>query len=141
MLGPALMLAGPMLGLKNVGWLSRASAKRMGIPKQEWEAFLAAARSMDAAGLKSFLNASSAFRAPARLAEVACPTLVLRGEKEAGVIKRSVPEVAALIPGARAGIAPKLSHPWPLEDPDLFVEVCRAWFLRGEVPPRLTILQ
>ena len=95
--------------------------------------FVGAAREMTLASLSSFMRASSDFRAPSGLAQLTAPTLVMRGQREAKVIKRSVPEVAALVPGARTAMAPGLSHPWPLMDVELFVRACKSWFLGGEV--------
>ncbi|MCP5151906.1 MAG: alpha/beta fold hydrolase [Chromatiales bacterium] len=71
----------------------------------------------------------------ARLGEIACPTLVVTGEHDAG----STPRMAALmherIRGSRLEILPRLRHSVLIEAPTLVSELIRD-FVVGSAPPR-----
>lgn len=137
MVGATMKVMRPFMRLKNIAWFSRLNAKQMSVPPKELAAFLEGSRGLTMQAMRSFLQASSDFRAPDGLRQFDKAALVVRGEKESGVIKRSVPEVAAMIPAGHGRMVPKLSHPWPLQNPGLFVEVCRRWFLDGVIPDGL----
>lgn len=57
---------------------------------------------------------------PARLHEVAAPTLVILGELDVGVIREQAEAFAATIPGARLEMLPGTAHVPSLERPEAF---------------------
>lgn len=62
-----------------------------------------------------------------RLAEVACPTLVLRGDLDLPEITASTDRLAAGIPGATVAVIPNAAHLPPLEQPDAFNRLLADW--------------
>jgi pimeloyl-ACP methyl ester carboxylesterase len=62
------------------------------------------------------------------------PVLVLVGEKETPVARSMARRLQREIPGARGATVRRHGHIWNLENPDLFVDVVRAWVRDGPLP-------
>jgi pimeloyl-ACP methyl ester carboxylesterase len=62
------------------------------------------------------------------------PVLVLVGEKETPVARSMARRLQREIPGARGATVRRLGHVWNLQNPDLFVEVVRAWVRDAPLP-------
>ncbi len=62
--------------------------------------------------------------------------LLVAGEREPAVMRRSLAALRRAVPRARTRIAPRMHHVWNVEDVERFNAMLRAW-LRGEVDPWL----
>jgi len=62
------------------------------------------------------------------------PVLVLVGEKETLVARSMARRLQREIPGARGATVRRLGHVWNLQNPDLFVDVVRAWVRNAPLP-------
>jgi 3-oxoadipate enol-lactonase len=65
-----------------------------------------------------------------RLAEVACPTLVVVGEKESAFQKPAAEELRRGIPGAELAVSPGASHLHPLSNPQWLEDTLTTWIRR-----------
>ncbi len=139
MANAALWFTRPFLWLKNSSSMARLSARRMHVPPEEVEAFTTDSRSLTFRSLAAIVLESGGFREPPGLASFDRPVLILAGQKEVGLIRRSATRLTALIPHATSRVVPGRDHAWPLEDPALFCDAVRAWFLDRPLPPSLSI--
>lgn len=127
-----------MLPLMKRDLLLGAQARALRIPEDRVEGYRAAAKAMS---LRAFLrigNELMAFRAGHELGQAVAPTLVLAGEREQDLIRRSVPEIVKVLPRAEGYLVPGLGHGWSGEAPELFVEVIEAWVTGRNLPAGLT---
>ena len=65
------------------------------------------------------------------------PTLVLVGEKEPKLMRRSARQLAASMIGATAYMVRGAIHNWPLAAPELFNRTLRAWLADQPLPAEL----
>jgi len=133
---PTLMrLAGClMLPLMKRDFMVRAQAKALRIPEDQIDEYRFAAKAMS---LRAFLrigNELMTFRAEQDLKRLDHPALVLAGEREQGLIRRSVPELLKALPNAQGYLVPGVGHGWSGEAPDLFARVLQAWFMGQQMP-------
>jgi pimeloyl-ACP methyl ester carboxylesterase len=77
------------------------------------------------------------YRVPAELGKVISPTLIVAGEKEYAITRRSVRDLVAAIPGAQGKIALKMKHNWNMQNPELFSEMVRSWIEEKPLPHEL----
>jgi pimeloyl-ACP methyl ester carboxylesterase len=136
---PGLMrLAGyAMLPLMKRDLLLKAQARALRIPEDRVEGYLATAKAMS---LRAFLRIGDelmAFRADPMLRDAAAPTLVLAGEREQDLIRRSVPTIVSALPTAEGRLVPGLGHGWSGEAPELFARVVEAWVMAQSLPEEL----
>ena len=122
---------------RNIDGLVRANAWSYGIPPAYLEAFRQDTRRLTADSFSRIMAANLSFRLPENLSAVSTPTLVLVGEREYGMMRPSARDLAAALPHGRAAIVQGARHNWPLEHPDLFAEVLRAWVRCAPLPERL----
>jgi pimeloyl-ACP methyl ester carboxylesterase len=122
---------------RNLDALVRANAWSYGIPSAYLEAFREDTRRLTADSFLRIMNANLSFRLPGNLSAVPTPTLVLAGQREYSVMRRSAHDLAAVLPHGRGAIVQGARHNWPLELPDLFAEVLRAWVCSTPLPDEL----
>jgi len=122
---------------RNLDALVRANAWSYGIPSAYLESFREDTRRLTADSFLRIMAANLSFRLPGNLATVSTPTLVLAGQREYGVMRRSVRDLSAALPHGRGAIVQGAGHNWPLEMPDLFAEVLRAWVHSAPLPGQL----
>lgn len=93
-------------------------------PKPEQrEAYLAAVASLGANPRGTYLASIRAllgFDARGRLGQVACPTLVVTGDRDRTVPRAAAELLARAIPGARAVVVPDSGHATPYDQPEAF---------------------
>jgi len=77
------------------------------------------------------------FKLPDGLEKVEAPILIMTGEKDYKIIKKSANDLLMSIPGSVGYMAPNLGHAWNLEDPELFNLVLRRWITNGDLKDAL----
>ena len=122
---------------RNIDGLVRANAWSYGIPSAHLDAFRQDTRLLTADSFRRIMAANLLFRVPENLSAVSTPTLVLVGEREYGMMRRSARDLAAALPHGRAAIVQNAPHNWPLQEPDLFAQTLRAWIHSSPLPGRL----
>lgn len=126
-----------MLPLMKRDILLKAQARALRIPEERMEGYRTAARAMS---LRAFLRIGHelmAFRAESGLRHATAPTLVLAGEREHALIRRSLPEIVSALPAAEGYLVPDLGHGWSGEAPELFAQVVEAWITGWSLPEEL----
>jgi pimeloyl-ACP methyl ester carboxylesterase len=74
------------------------------------------------------------FKRPEGLEKVNTPVLVMCGEKDYRVIKKSVNELLKVIPNSKGAVAAKAGHMWNMEKPELFNNILKAWINDDPLP-------
>lgn len=118
-----------------------------GIPDQWFELFKAEFQSLTAQSFADMMLENQRYRLPANLDKAHLPVLVLAGSREYAAMRQSARDLAAALPNAKA-YQFDLRHPaslaeqhnWPLNDPELFAGVLRAWLGQGSLPEQLSAL-
>ena len=126
-----------MLPFMKRDMLLKAQARALRIPEDRMEGYRTAARAMS---LRAFLRVGQelmGFRAEAGLRHATVPTLVLAGEREHELIRRSIPEIVGALPAAEGYLVPGLGHGWSGEAPELFAQVVEAWVTGRSLPEGL----
>jgi len=131
---PTLWLYAP---LKNIPYLIRLNQQSLGVPAAYSAEFAQDTRRATTRALANILTANMAFREPPGLTRLKNPTLVLVGEKEPSLMRRSARQLAASMPGATAYMVRGVIHNWPLAAPDLFNRTLRAWLTDQPLPAEL----
>ena len=131
LMGPTLRLYAPFM---NIPWLVKLNQQTLGVPDEYSAEFAADTRSSTVPALTNILKANMAFRVPPGLTRLKNPTLVLVGEKEPGMQRRSARELAGSMAGATAYMVTGMIHNWPLAAPELFNRTLRAWLTDGYEP-------
>ncbi|WP_127573820.1 alpha/beta fold hydrolase [Georgenia faecalis] len=114
-----------------------ARARALGLPPAQQAAYVENALAMADDAYRRAYREVSAYRAPAALAAVPVPTLVLAGGRESRGITAAVRTLPALLPRAEGRVAPGLGHGWNVEDPELFTATVRAWVRGTPLPAAL----
>ncbi len=139
--GWGLGLIGPLLRLympfKDHPALIRANMRSLAVPEAYYEQFAADTRRASRAALERIFAANLSFELPPGLTHRQNPTLVLVGEKEQRLMKRSARALSGSLLGGTALMVRGAVHNWPLTQPELFVRVVRAWLTGGSLPEAL----
>jgi pimeloyl-ACP methyl ester carboxylesterase len=131
---PSLWLYAPF---KNLPALIRLNQQSLGVPAAYSAQFAQDTRRSTTRALTHILRANLAFREPPGLTRLKNPTLVLVGEKEPSLMRRSARQLAASMTGATAYMVKGMIHNWPLAAPALFNQTLRAWLTDAPLPPEL----
>jgi pimeloyl-ACP methyl ester carboxylesterase len=117
--------------------LLRAQAKALRIPGERQDGYIRSAQSMS---LRAFLRIGHelmAFHIDPAFRQATHPTLVVAGEREQALIRRSVPEIVGALPDAEGRLVPGVGHGWSGETPELFARTLEAWFAAEPLPAEL----
>ncbi len=131
LIGPLLRLYAPF---KNQPALIRANQRSLAVPEAYAAQFAAATRAASTATLGRIFAANLAFEIPPGLSRRRQPTLLLVGEKEPSLVKRSTRALSGAMLGGTALMLPGAVHNWPLIQPDRFVTILRAWLTGSPLP-------
>ena len=134
--------------LNKYAWWARLNMRSNGIPDQYLPETLETYKSLTAEAFAHVIVENQKFRLPEGLEKVTAPVLVVGGRREYNVIRQSVRDVAAAIPGAKACLVThtrKMSvaeeHNWSMTAPDLFTRTVRAWIGDQPLPEELKELE
>jgi pimeloyl-ACP methyl ester carboxylesterase len=123
--GNALPLALRMAALGLLGLPAQAhfvAARLFPKPEQTPLRQMAAERiaANDPASYRRLLRAIRAFDVTRRLSEIACPALVIAGDRDSTVPLRAKQLLASHIPGARFEVIADSGHATPVDQPEVF---------------------
>lgn len=97
-------------GLVRRRRFARAQAKTLCLPPEMFEDYFADSKKMSRASLINITVANGSYRAERGLAKTAAKTLLIVGEKERGIMRRSAELLRRTIPGSTLYAAPKKRH-------------------------------
>jgi len=106
-----------------------------GIPKSQRNNFIKSTNVIKPNPAREILKENILFKIPDKLDNVDTPILIIAGEKDYTIIKKSAPELASVLSNSRAFLAPGVGHVWNMEKPELFNEVLRSWITGSTLPP------
>ncbi|MBJ2119757.1 alpha/beta hydrolase [Arthrobacter sp. MSA 4-2] len=126
-----------MASFVRSGVMLRANARSLAIPPEDYQGYVAAARSMAKGTFTAIGEELMNYRLPATAAT--CPTRVLAtaGANEHPLILESLTKIAAAFPHAQARIAPAVGHAWNGQNPDLFAQTVLAHITSQPLPTEL----
>lgn len=83
--------------------------------------------------LNNITRENNTFRIPEQLCTAENPVLILVGEKEVQIAHESSLDLNKCLKNSESYKVTNLGHTWPLESPELFSRVIRAWI--NNAPP------
>ncbi|MEA4907776.1 MAG: alpha/beta hydrolase [Chloroflexi bacterium] len=135
---PGKGLIRPMLRaympFKDLPWLVRANFNYLGLPAAYYDHFAQETRRASLDSMAHIFTENMSFGLPPGLESAQAPALVLAGEKEYGMLKRSLRQLAAALPNGRGCLGKGMIHNWPVASPDTFNQVVRAWLEERPLP-------
>ena len=127
-------LMSPLLRSETV---TKASARSLNLDTQAQAAFIASSRQLAPQTFIRAVREASPFHLPPRLADFPRPILVVGGQKENALVRRSIPVIVQALPQASGVTVPEVNHIWNMEKPELFAWMIRAWIGDGPLPDAL----
>lgn len=126
-----------MMPIVQSDFAIRRTATQLGLPEQDYQQFRQSQKSMTRNLLMTVAQETHAHRLHQSLQNATTPMLAVVGEKELGVNHRVVRDLTALMPNIQGRIAPQVGHGWNGENPKLFNQMIRDWFLHDTIPTEL----
>jgi pimeloyl-ACP methyl ester carboxylesterase len=116
------------------------------IPDQYFSEVREDTRRMTAASFTHMILENQRFRIPTGLDQVQVPALIVAGQHELPIVRRSARDVAATLPAGQGYLVTfskraAEEHSWNLHQPDLFNAVTRAWLTDQPLPAGLIPLK
>jgi pimeloyl-ACP methyl ester carboxylesterase len=124
------------LALWEVPWFWRAQAIGFGLPADSRDQYVSHGLSVRRETARRMFHDVHAGQVPGAISAYHGPLLLVAGEREPRVVRRSLHAATLDVPQLEARIAPGMHHVWSVEDPGLFGAMILAW-LEGRVEPRL----
>ncbi len=127
---------------KNSDWWIRLNMKyAAGIPEEFYSYYKKDFQNMTESEWVNLLVANQQFRLPMGLEKVLAAALVIAGKHEYSAMKKSVRELAAVLPNGKGGFinlgknsSMLNEHNWALTAPELFAQTIRAWIEEKPLP-------
>ena len=113
--------------VKDTDFFVKANMRTHNMPKNLFEKFKESTLQVKGDALNRILRENLLFELPEGLERVKSPILVITGEKDYKIIKKSADDIINAISTSEGYTAPKLGHMWNLEDSKLFNRVLRRW--------------
>jgi len=127
-----LKLNEPILKIMHPDQLGKLLAFQFGIPAQYSEMLGEDMKRMDPGLMVEVLMQSYLdIRTPV---STSIPVLVAVGSRETPFAKSMARKLVCQIAGAKGILIPGLGHVWNMQDPHLFAQVARAWFIESDIP-------
>jgi pimeloyl-ACP methyl ester carboxylesterase len=138
---PRLMrVAGRVMSpLMTLTPMLRANARALGVPPEDFQGYVAAARMMAPGTFVRVGGELMDYRVPAQAAGSSSRVLAVAGENEQQLIVRSLAKVAGSFPLGQHRVAPGVGHAWNGEAPELFAEVVIAHVREQPLPEQLVV--
>ncbi|MFC7404942.1 alpha/beta fold hydrolase [Georgenia alba] len=124
------------VALWDAEWFWRTQAVAYRLPHETRELYVRHGLSVRRETVRRQLADVDLGTVPQGLGAYDGPVLLVAGERDAAVIRRSLQSAASVAPQATTRLAPGMHHAWNTEDPELFDAMLLAW-LDGRVEPRL----
>jgi pimeloyl-ACP methyl ester carboxylesterase len=131
---------------KYSDWYVRLNRRGNAIPEQYFNEVREDTRRMTADSFTHMILENQRFRMPPGLDQVQVPALVIAGQHELPIMRRSARDLAATLPAGQGYLVAfskraAEEHAWNLHRPDLFNAVTRAWLTDQPLPPGLIPLR
>lgn len=115
------------LPLINNRAFSRIQAQSMYIDDDNFETYYQESRLMDKDMFVSIMHANMTFKLPTNFKSASSKILVTVGEKEKGMMKKSLADIVENNPNCKGLIIPEVGHGISLANPDFFNKLVEDW--------------
>ncbi len=123
---PMVRLSYPLIQKR---WFARLQAKELCVPDTQFERYYADSLKLSKASLVKTIQSNGTYALKPGIAKATAKTLILVGEKELAVQKKSAQALLASLPDGRLYTAPGMKHgELSLRHPGLYVEKLLALF-------------
>ena len=129
--GAARATSALQLALWHRRWFWKAQAITFGLPADSHEPYVAHGVSIRRDTAEAMLAEVYAGGIPAGLGDYPGRMLLVAGEREPAVMRRSLEALRRTVPHADTRIAPGMHHVWNVEDVDRFNAMLRGWLGGG----------
>ncbi|GAB2635075.1 alpha/beta fold hydrolase [Kribbella swartbergensis] len=134
--GFSRLLARMQLTFWESPWFWKALAAGFRLPVDSRDLYVSHGLSVQRETARRMLDDVHTGGVPDNLGAYDGPMLLVAGEREPRVVRRSLRAVAPVVPHAETRLAPRMHHIWNIENPHLFDTMILTW-LNGHIDPRL----
>jgi len=124
-------VAGWLMPLARKRWFARLQARALAIGDDMFEDYFRTTAAIGGRTMEAVLRGNSAFGIPDGWRRTETPALVVVGQRERAVMKRSAKLLAEAHPSGRLCLVDGVGHGLPLEDPERFRTMLAAAALDG----------
>lgn len=125
--GLTLVLLGATASLARREWFAKLQAKELFVPESLLDDYLRTSTKISRQTLIAAVGENIRFTAPPGWADFSGPALVLVGDRERGVMKRSAESLSAALAGSELEVIAGCGHGAPLQRPEWFAQRVRSW--------------
>lgn len=125
--GPTLALLGATAGLARYEWFARLQARELFVPDHLLGDYLRTSAGITRQTLLAAVGENLRFTPPPGWAEFPGRALILVGEDEKPLMRRSATVLHDALPGSTLGVVAGCGHGIPLQQPRDLAERLRAW--------------
>ena len=125
--------------LKDIDFFIKMGMKAQSIPLKYFNDVKKDTKALTWSSLNNITKENSSFRLSEGSCKAKNPVLILLGEKEVKVVYESAVDLNKCLSNSKAYKAANLGHTWPLESPELFSSVVRAWINDNPLPDTLKL--
>jgi pimeloyl-ACP methyl ester carboxylesterase len=120
--------------VKNSDFFIKANMRMYNMPKSFFKQFKQSIAMVSDDSLERILTENMKFNLPHGLEDLDVPVMVVVGEKDYRIIKKSAIKIVEEIPGSKSAMAFNVGHLWNLESPELFNQMLATWLSDREPP-------
>lgn len=129
-ISPTIKMTFPLI--KNKAF-AKAQAKQLYMDGEYFKKYYEESIKMNATTLINVLKENMAFSLPKNFSNSTVPVLVTAGEKEKGLVKKSVRKMVERNEHFEYFFVPTIGHGFPVAKPDLFNQVLEDWIVHQQV--------
>ena len=123
--------------VKDNDFFIKANMRTYNMPNDFFKEFKESTLLLKRDSLERILTENMLFKLPDGLEKVEAPILIMTGEKDYKIIKKSANDLLTSLPGSVGYMAPNVGHVWNLENSKLFNLVLRRWITNGALKDAL----
>ena len=120
--------------VKNSDFFIKANMRMYNMPKRFYEEFEKSTTSIENKNLEEILRENLTFKLPSGLENLDVPVLVMVGEKDYKITKKSALIIIEKLTEVESAMAHNVGHLWNLESPKLFNKVLYSWLTERKIP-------
>ncbi len=111
----------PLHGLIRLRWFARLQAQALNLPEYLFEQYFADSTRLTAQSLINITKSNAGYALKESISKTQAKTLILAGEREIGVMRRSAQMLHQAIPGSTLQLLPRMRHgEYSLLHPDAY---------------------
>ena len=111
--------------------------KKLKFPEEVFEAMYRDTRRITKQNFKNLFRAYFQYNIPDSLGNFQAPALIVLGTKELRIVKKSMRDLAGILPNNSAYMAKGETHSFAFQNPKLFNRTVKAWFEGTALPENL----